>query len=61
MSSKVTATYTGWVGLNGMPVLLSEGAEYDDDHPLVQAMPQHFTEPRRAPGRPLGSRNKPVE
>lgn len=57
--SKVNAIYSGFVGLNGVPVLLGEGDEYDDSHPMVQAHPQHFTEPRRSPGRPLGSKNKP--
>lgn len=56
--SKVNATYSGFVGLNGMPVLLHEGDDYDDTHPMVQAHPEHFTEPRRGPGRPVGSKNK---
>lgn len=58
--SKVNAIYSGFVGLDGMPVMLHEGEEYDEMHPLVQAQPQHFTEPRRSPGRPLGSKNKPA-
>lgn len=57
--STVRATYSGFVGLNGMPVLLNDGDEYDENHPMVQAHPQHFTEPRRGPGRPAGSKNKP--
>lgn len=56
--SKVNATYGGFVGLNGVPVLLADGDEYDENHPLVQAHPHMFTEPRRSPGRPLGSKNK---
>lgn len=56
--SKVYATYSGFVGFDGVPVLLADGAEYDDTHPLVQAHPELFTEPRRSPGRPLGSKNK---
>lgn len=56
--SKVNAKVSGFVGLNGVPVLLTSGDEYDDQHPLVLARPDLFTEPRRAPGRPLGSRNK---
>lgn len=43
--SKVQATYSGFVGLDGVPVLLTEGAEYDEGHPMVQAHPQMFTEP----------------
>jgi hypothetical protein len=56
--SKVTATYDGYVGVEGVPVLVTSGDEYDSEHPLVQNRPELFTEPRRAPGRPLGSRNK---
>jgi hypothetical protein len=56
--SKVYAIYSGFVGLDGVPVLLTDGAEYDDSHPLVQARPELFTEPRRSPGRPAGSKNK---
>ena len=55
---KVQATYSGFVGVDGVPVLLGVGDEYDDSHPLVQARPDLFTEPRRSPGRPLGSKNK---
>lgn len=43
--SKVHATYSGFVGLDGVPVLLNDGDEYDDGHPLVQARPDLFTEP----------------
>lgn len=56
--SKVNATYDGYVGVDGVPVLLSAGDEYDSEHPLVQSRPELFTEPKRSPGRPLGSRNK---
>jgi hypothetical protein len=58
--SKVTATYSGFVGLDGVPVLLNDGDEYDETHPLVQRRPDLFTEPRRAPGRPPGAKNKPA-
>ena len=43
--STVKATYDGFVGLNGVPVLLNEGDEYDSEHPLVQQHPDMFTEP----------------
>lgn len=56
--SMVKSLIDGFVGLNGVPVLLAVGDEYDSEHPLVQNHPQMFTEPRRAPGRPLGSKNK---
>ncbi len=56
--SKVNAKIDGFVGVDGVPVLLAVGDEYDDSHPLVAAHPDLFTEPKRSPGRPLGSRNK---
>jgi len=61
--SKVTARVTAFVGHNGVPTPLVTGDEYDENHPLVQAHPEHFTEPvvpapTRGPGRPLGSKNK---
>jgi hypothetical protein len=43
--STVKATFDGFVGLNGVPVLLHDGDEYDMEHPLVQAHPDLFTEP----------------
>lgn len=46
--SKVTATYSGFVGHEGVPVLLHDGDEYDSDHSLVQARPELFTEPPAA-------------
>lgn len=50
--SKVQATYSGFVGHEGVPVLLHDGDEYDSDHSLVQARPELFTDPP-APKRPL--------
>jgi hypothetical protein len=58
--SKVNAVIEGWVTAGGVPVLLAVGDEYDDTHPLVQSRPDLFTEPKRAPGRPVGSKNKPT-
>lgn len=55
---KVQSKYSGFVGVDGVPVLVHEGEDYDSEHPLVQARPDLFTEPKRAPGRPLGSKNK---
>jgi hypothetical protein len=43
--STVKATFDGFVGLNGVPVLLADGDEYDSEHPLVEAHPEMFTEP----------------
>jgi hypothetical protein len=56
--STVKALIDGFVGLNGVPVLLAVGDEYDSEHPMVQTHPHMFTEPKRAPGRPLGSKNR---
>jgi hypothetical protein len=55
--SKVTAVIDGWVNATGVPVLLEVGDEYEDSHPLVQSRPELFTEPRRGPGRPPGSKS----
>lgn len=46
--SKVTATFNGFVGHEGVPVQLHHGAEYDSEHPLAQARPDLFTEPEAA-------------
>ena len=35
--STVKATYDGFVGLDGVPVLLADGDVYESDHPLVVA------------------------
>lgn len=56
--SKVNAKIDGWVTADSVPVLLAAGDEYDESHPLVQARPDLFTEPKRAPGRPLGVKNR---
>lgn len=56
--STVKALIDGFVGLNGVPVLLAVGDEYDNEHPMVLQHPEMFTEPRRAPGRPAGGKNK---
>lgn len=58
--SKVNATMSGFVGHEGVPVWVNEGDEYDENHPLVVANPDKFTEPKRSPGRPPGSKNKPA-
>lgn len=41
--SKVYATENGFVGWNGQSVWLGEGDAYDDNHPMVKAMPERFT------------------
>lgn len=43
--SKVNATFGGFVGHEGVPVLLAVGDEYEADHPLVMARPELFTKP----------------
>jgi len=43
--STVKAIYSGFVGHEGVPVLLNDGDDYDVEHPLVQARPELFTEP----------------
>jgi hypothetical protein len=50
--SKVTATYSGFVPVDGVPVQLQSGDEYEADHPLVQARPELFTEPEPEPVKP---------
>lgn len=59
--STVKALIDGFVGLNGVPVLLAVGDEYDTEHPMVQQHSHMFTEPRRSPGRPLGSKSKATD
>lgn len=59
--SKVKATYGGFVGFQGVPVLLHEGEEYDADHPLVAARPELFSEPVAAPKRPALRGKKAAE
>jgi len=58
---KVTSLYDGFVGLDGIPVLLATGDEYDDTHPIVAARPELFTEPRRGPGRPPAAKGKSTD
>lgn len=50
--SKVKATYDGFVGHEGVPVLLHDGDEYDSGHPLVAARPELFTSPPPVPVKP---------
>jgi hypothetical protein len=59
--STVKSTYSGFVGLDGVPVLLHDGDEYDAGHPLVEAYPHMFTEPRRSPGRPPAAKGKATD
>jgi hypothetical protein len=59
--SKVKAKVGGFVGHEGVPVLLVEGEERDADDALVQARPDLFTEPpapRRVAQRMTGTRGK---
>ena len=48
----------GFVGVDGVPVLLSEHDEYDADHPLVRARPDLFDEVPEPPKRPTFTRGK---
>lgn len=41
--SKVYATINGFIGHGGQSVSIAEGDEYDENHEIVQAHPQHFT------------------
>lgn len=50
--STVKATYSGFVGYKGQPVVMHEGDVWDVEHPLVQARPELFTEPVPEPKRP---------
>jgi len=43
--SKVRALISGFVGLNGVPIPVHEGDEWDADDALVQARPDLFSEP----------------
>ena len=56
--STVKATFSGFIGHDGVPTWVNEGDEFDENDPLVVASPDKFTEPKRSPGRPLGSKNK---
>jgi hypothetical protein len=49
--SKVKALISGFVGFNGVPVLLAEGGEWDAEDPRVLARPDLFTEPPAKPKR----------
>jgi hypothetical protein len=56
--SKVKAKIDGFMTVDGTPVLLAAGDEFDSDHPLVRARPELFTEPVEEPKRPVLSRVK---
>lgn len=56
--STVKATIDGFVGFNGVPILLHDGDDYDSEHPLVQAHPEMFTEPRRSPAKPTVTKSR---
>ncbi len=43
--SKVYATFSGFVGFEGVPTEIHDGDEYPADHPLVQANPHLFAAP----------------
>lgn len=45
--STVRSLFHGWVPVNGVPTLISEGEEFDVDHPVVEARPDLFTQPRQ--------------
>ena len=49
----------GFVGHEGVPVLLAEHDEYDADHPLVKARPDLFDQAAESPKRPVLSKDKP--
>lgn len=55
----VKALFDGFVGHGGIPVELHAGDEYDADDPVVTTNPDKFTEPKRGPGRPPGSKSQP--
>jgi hypothetical protein len=57
--SKVTATYSGFVGHEGVPVWVTDGDEYEADHPLVQTHPELFTKPP-APKQPEAREQAPA-
>ena len=55
----VKSVCDGFVAVDGVPVLLSPGDEYESDHPLVVARPDLFDAPPPEPKRPiLGGRTK---
>lgn len=57
--SKVRASGDyGFVGLKGVPVLVSAGDEYDADHELVKARPELFDAVPEEPKRPVLGRPK---
>lgn len=66
--SKVKAKVGGFVGHEGVPVLLVEGEQRDENDPLVKARPDLFTEPPKRPvlrGRgkaaPMDAEESPAE
>lgn len=54
--SKVKARIDGFVGFDGVPVLLAAGDEWDADAPLVRTHPELFTQPDPELKRPVLSR-----
>jgi hypothetical protein len=59
--STVIATYSGFVGHNGVPVQLHDGDEYDSSHPLVQANPHMFGEPAKVVGKATAAKTTPAK
>lgn len=43
----------GFVGVSGVPVMVSTGDEYDGEHALVQGRPEMFDEVPEEPKRPV--------
>lgn len=44
MSDKVRATFSGFIGHQGVPVYIHEGEERPADDELAKAFPQHFAQ-----------------
>jgi hypothetical protein len=42
-AASVVALTSGYFGLDGVSVLVTEGEEFRADHPLVKKYPAHFT------------------
>lgn len=56
--STVKSLINGFVGLDGVPVLLHEGEERDAEDALVLARPDLFSEPATEPQRTARGRAK---
>jgi len=61
VSGKVRATFSGFVGHQGVPVYIHEGEERPDDDELAKAFPQHFVPIAPVTDQPRGRGRRPAD